>query len=219
MIPSESATIELEQPVQVKVEELERKTEAALSSSELIVDTTSVIEKAALKPISQTEPQPSKPTLIGDELKDGSTMRTPRVRREDDNPSASSFNSYNGATRSNFTNNIAENENNLDVKAEVNSVKIGDTILAKSRKYDAWYRAVVKSIWRSEVVVDYSDWGMRETLDIKRIRRLTQHDLRLYLIIDEVCLLGRPFYNLRWIEPHCKLSQMHTLIGYNQTFG
>lgn len=176
------AAIQRDIPVQVKVEEPKRfdeKIEAAPITREPITNTTSVAEKAALKPISQPNAQQTKPTLIRAELKVGSTIQTPCVCLEDDNPPALCFVSFDGATLSDLTNKIANIAGNIDVQPEVNSVEIGDIMFAKSREDDAWYRAVVESICGSEVGVYYFDWGMRESLDIKRIRRLTQHDLGL----------------------------------------
>lgn len=63
-----------------------------------------------------------------------------------------------------------------------NNVTSGQEIFAQSNDDDQWYRATVESFSGDQVDVFFFDWGLKETLSIKRIRPLNLIELTSFKI-------------------------------------
>lgn len=86
---------------------------------------------------------------------------------------------YNNEKLLGITKLILDKAEKIDEEPEMDVLKQGDIIFARSQDDESWYRAVIEKVGRTSVSVYFFDWGLRETLSAKRIRNLTDPELGL----------------------------------------
>lgn len=74
---------------------------------------------------------------------------------------------------------INEQADRLNAMPGLKSVQVGQLVLAKSNEDNLWYRAKIEGFFGDTVDVDFIDWGMKESISLDRVRKLTMRELTL----------------------------------------
>jgi hypothetical protein len=138
------------------------------------------LDKPASAPlrISKSVP-PASTTLVKGSLKIGSTLRTCCIWADDSKTPPVPYISYDSNRLTEITSMITDMAMSIESQQLVNSIDVGDIVFAKSKDDNAWYRAIVESVGVEDCTVYLFDWGLTETLDLTRIRRLAVLELGL----------------------------------------
>lgn len=133
-------------------------------------------------PIKNVQEKPkvqAKPPLIRGAMKIGTTVTTFCISVDDKTSPPVSFVTYDNEKLLEITKSIQDVSLDIETQPEVSSIEVGDIVFAKSQDDNAWYRAIIEAVEDEKVRVYFFDWGLRETLSYKRVRRLTQPSLGL----------------------------------------
>lgn len=131
-------------------------------------------------PESPPAPAPIVRAPMTGSLRIGTQMRTICVAVDETVTPTIAYIAYDSQEIANITNAITDISSEIESDPEVTSVHVGDIVFAKSIEDNNWYRAIIEEIKEQVYIkVHYFDWGLGETLSIKRIRRLNRLELGL----------------------------------------
>lgn len=153
------------------------------------IASTKAIEKPPIVAPKQSAPnnaqqvdvkQAQKPRYPTGSVKIGTQMRTICIAVDETVNPAVAYIAYDSQEIANITNAITDISDEIESDPEVSSLHVGDIVFAKSIEDNNWYRAIIEEIKEQVYIkVHYFDWGLGETLSIKRIRRLNRLELGL----------------------------------------
>jgi len=89
---------------------------------------------------------------------------------------------------------LTEAAEELEAQSALKSVSVGDIVFAKSMEDNTWYRSMVTKVISTDCVeVDFFDWGLREELELSRLRRM--NDVNLGFSSHPACAVKVKFTN------------------------
>lgn len=117
--------------------------------------------------------------LVKGTLKIGSTMRTCPVGVSGTPANPIPFISYDNERLAQITSTISQISMDIEALEPVCKVDVGDIVFAKSMDDNSWYRSIVERVSQQNLEVYFFDWGLFESIDLKRVKRLAVLDLGL----------------------------------------
>lgn len=153
--------------------------EPVVTSPPLVAEKAQPV-KASLKPLNRLESlTPKKPVLVRGELKVGTIINTLCVNVLSQKEEITTYVTYDQKKLVEIMLKIKEIEEEIEAQPLVKSVEIGDIVFGKSSDDDGWYRGMVMSVRGDDVELYFFDWGCTETVEMTRVRRLTELGLGL----------------------------------------
>jgi hypothetical protein len=137
--------------------------------------------------------RPVRPAIIWGSLKVGSTISTCWLSEDTSLNPPVTYITYNNEKLLTVTKMLNEFAKGIEKLPKLDSINVHDIVLGQSMEDDSWYRATAMEVLGSKVDVFYVDWGSRETLDLERVRYLS--DARLSLTTHPACAVKVRFTN------------------------